>query len=428
MPKNTTNTATEDEDDDKKKKKKKPAAKKKLSPDEARLELIRAALGKGCGADRLYMADQKETITDVIPTGLADLDRLFTPNLYDSGVKAGLPRGFVYEFYGPNAGGKSSICMRLAGQVTKMGKYVLWIDAESSFVNSWAKAQGMDLTKVMMSPGGMHGEFYLENIEKVARTGAVDLIVVDSMTALQPYELMHGGAEIDEAKDRIKSPSMGAAARMYSRYMTNIVNAAREGNCAIIFINQIRMKIGVVYGNPETSPGGEAMKFAASIRCRITRVTDKKGRGIKKGGEEIGIRSLVKLVKSRMGPPDREVLVPIYYDNTIKADPLDQLIDAGLGNKIIKSRSKTLDSGDTVQTFTYGDIVLDGIDAFKDALEYEHVKAIFDAAKAKDVPFDEEVEKYIEELGKDEAVFEDDNKDTPEYLGDVQPIEGDPGA
>jgi recombination protein RecA len=407
--------ASAEEEENDKKKKKKPT-KKKLSPDEARLELIRAAIGPK-NADKLYTADQKETITDVIPTGLAELDRLFTPNLFDSGVKAGLPRGFVYEFFGPHAGGKSSLCMRLAAQVTKQGRGVLWLDVESSFVNEWAAAQGVDLSKVTISPSGMHGEYYLDLVEKIARSGAVDLIVIDSVTAMQPYEVQNAGIEIDAKKDKITDTRVGSGAKMMTRFLPNIVAAAREGNTAVIFINQLRMKIGVVYGNPETTPYGEALKFFCSIRLRVSRVTDKKGKGIKKDGEEIGIRSLVKLAKSRMGPPDREVVIPIYYDANVKAGPLDQLIDAGLSTKLIKSRSKTMDNGDSIQTFTYADIVKDGIDEFKEALEYEHVKSLYEAAKLK-VPFDDEVTKYVTDLGGEEAVME----------CDVAAAEGDPGA
>lgn len=411
----------EEENDNEKHKKKKPAAKKKaLSPDEARLELIRAAIGPK-GTSKIYNADQKESISDVIPTGMAELDRLFTPNLYDSGVKAGLPRGFVFEFFGPHAGGKSSLCMRLAAQVTKAGGGVFWIDAESSFVREWAEAQGVDLKKVTVCDGGMHGEHYLEIIEKIAKSGAVELIVVDSVTAMQPYEVKFADTDIDEKKHRLSTPPLASAARMLTRFMPPIVSAAKEGNTAVIFINQIRMKVGVVYGNPETTGGGEALKYYSSIRLRVSRVTDKEGRGIKKNGDEIGIRSLVKLVKSRMGPPDREVVVPIYYDQSIKPHPLDSIIDAGLafkgadGKKLIKSRSKRLESGDTIQTFTFKEVFKDGIDEFKNALEYEDIKEIYEAAKADGVLFDVEVQNYIAELGSD-----------PTESADAG--EGDPGA
>lgn len=378
-------------------------AKKKVEKEanDDRLDLIMKALGSKSEA---FTADTKESITHTISSGLPDLDQMLTPIRVSEGKSGGLPRGKVMEFYGPNSGGKSSLSMRFAAQVTKNGGYVYWVDAESSFVREWAEAQGVVLKKMIIEPAGKWGEYYLEKVAEIAKSGAVDLIVLDSITVMQPYEVYMADSEVDEKKGKITDTRVGAGAKMMNRFIPKILGSASDGNCAIIFINQIRQKIGVIYGSNETTPLGEALKFAASIRLRICRVTDKEGKGIKKDGEEIGIRSQVKLVKSRMGPPEKEVIVPIYFDESVKPHPLDCLIDMALSTKTVKSRSKKQDNGDPIQTFTYEDISCIGIDEFKSELSDDHIKEIYSKIIATGHVFPDDVIAYIKEIGGDEEV------------------------
>jgi len=360
---------------------------KKKDKADVRLEQLRKAMG--IQDDTIRRADQHVAIKDVISTGHADLDSICTPMIWEKEKRGGIPRGFVCEFYGPYAGGKSALCMKLAAQVTKMGDYVLWVDAESSYIPERAAQFGVDNTKVIYMEGGKHGEFYLERIEEAARTGHVALIVVDSVTNLQPKDIFEGDLE--------KDPPMARFARMMSRSMPRVVSAAREGNTAVVFINQIREKVGIMYGNPETTPGGKALLHAASLRLRISQVGSKADRGIMKEGEEIGIRSNVLLSKSRFGPPFKEAVMPIYYTN-VKPHPLDMMIDASLQNKIIKSRSKKLDNGELVHTFSFSDMRGVGIDEFKENLNPVKIKEMAKLLIAEKFVIDAECQEYLDGL------------------------------
>ena len=382
-----------------------------------RLEQIRKAMGISEKDEAVHLADKHISIKDVISTGMADLDRLMTPMFYEKEGRGGLPRGFCAEFFGPYAGGKSSLCMKLAATVTQRGGFVLWMDPEGSFVKEWAEQQGID-TKLLIhidsSSGTIRtGEDYLQKLESVVRKGLVELAVVDSVTALQPQEVLDQVLE--------KEARVGAPAKMMSRAMPKLIMAAKEGNCAIVFINQIRQKVGIVYGNPETTPGGEALKFYSSLRLRLAQITNKNGRGITKDEEDIGIRTTVKIVKNRFGPPDKETIMPIYYGK-IKPHPLDIVLDAALSLKIVKSRSSKQSNGEMVQTFSYDPvdssiqpIKILGMDEFKKVLGSIAIKEI--AKRVSDeLPFDPEVNEYLKSLENDD----------PTETGPVLP-EGDPG-
>jgi len=377
---------------------------------EARLEQIRRAMG--VKDDSVRLADQHLAIKDLIPTGLAELDRILTPMIHEKTGMGGIPRGFVAEFFGPHAGGKSSLCMKLAANVTQRGGFVLWVDAEGSYVPEWAARHGVENKHVIYVDSGHTGEYYIEMIENVLEKGLVELAVIDSVTALVPKEVLESDLE--------KEARVGAGAKMMSRAMPRIVIAAKKGNAAVVFINQIRQKIGVMYGNPETTPYGEALKFYASLRVRLSQVGSKAARGIMKGEDEIGIRTNAQIVKSRFGPPYRECIMPIYYSD-VKPHPLDTIIDAALQVKVVKSRSKKMDNGEALQTFTFGEIKVEGIDEFKKELTTDLIKqmAVDTLALAK-VQFDPDIREYLRNLeSNDDPAFE--------VTGDPEP-EGAPGA
>ena len=382
---------------------KKPKKKSGPTPDQIRLEQIRKSLG--VSDDTVRLADQHIAIKNVISTGLPDLDRILTPMLWESSGIGGIPRGFVAEFFGPYSGGKSSLGMKLSATVTKGGGYVLWFDAEGSYVPEWAARHGVDNGKVIIVDAGRSGEFYLEQIESAATKGQVDLIVIDSVTAMTPKEVLETNLE--------KEARVGAAAKMMARAMPRIQTAAKKGNVAIVFINQIRQKVGVMYGNPETTPGGESLKFYASLRLRLSQVGSRKERGIMKGDEEVGIRTNVQVVKSRFGPPYKETIMPIYFSDA-KPHPLDTIIDAALSVKAVASRSKRLDNGEIVQTFKFGDIKVEGIEEFKGQLNKNSIKELARLAIEGKVLFDGEVQQYLKSLDDDPTETSNDEAIGPD--------------
>jgi recombination protein RecA len=252
--------------------------------------------------------------------------------------------------------------------------------------------QGIDTKKVVLQDSGKSGEYYLEQIESITEKGLVQLAVIDSVTALIPKEILETELE--------KEARVGAGAKLMSRALPRIQNAAKKGNAAVIFINQIRQKIGVVYGNPETTPYGEALKFYASLRIRLSQVGSKNERGIMKGDDEIGIRTNVHVVKSRFGPPYRETIMPIYYSD-VKPHPIDIIIDAALGNKVVKSRSKKQPNGEIIQTFSFGDIRSEGIGEFKKELTPALTKSMVAQVEAQKFAFGGEVLEYLASLEND---------------------------
>lgn len=388
MAKTTTSDPNEEGNEEKTPKRKKDSKDKSA---EIRLEQIKKAMG--IKDDSVRLADQHVAIKNVISTGMEDLDRLLTTMYYEQTGKGGIPRGFVCEFFGPHAGGKSSLCMKLAANVTQNGGHVLWIDAEGSFVPEWAELHGVNTKQVMYVDSGKTGEAYLEQIESVAASGLVDLIVIDSVTAMVPKEVLETELE--------KEARVGAGAKMMTRALPRIISAAKVGNTAVIFINQIRQKIGVMYGNPETTPYGEALKFYSSLRLRLSQVGSKNERGIMKGEDEIGIRTNVVVVKNRFGPPHKETIMPIYYSET-KPHPLDILIDAALSSRVVKSRSKKQSNGELVQTFTFGEIKVEGIDEFKVELDNDKIKDMFaQILTAAKIKLDPEIHSYIKSLDED---------------------------
>jgi recombination protein RecA len=315
-----------------KKTKKKSSKKVDEKISDALLEQMRNRLGKALGKKGvLTRASEVESVTEVISTGHTNLDEILTPVHFKEHNIGGVPRGYLCEFFGPHAGGKSSLCLKLVANAQQSGGLAVWADAEFSFQDQFAANHGVDLDKLaMLGEPGMSAEEYLEATVEMAKSGKFKIAVIDSLAGLTPKRIL------DESLD--KEARIGEKARLMSNACPKLVSAAKEGNCAIVVINQIRMKIGG-YGNPETTPGGESLKFYSSLRLRVSQVGSKKDRGIMKEGEEIGIRSITSIQKSRFGPPYKETMVPIYYGSE-KPSPIDQLLDFALNSKVITQRAK----------------------------------------------------------------------------------------
>ena len=371
------------------------AKKEKVDSKASEIRLAQLKKALGIKDDSIRLADQYIAVKDVISSGLPELDKILTPMIYEQTGKGGVPRGFVCEFFGPWAGGKSSLAMKLSASVTQAGGTVLWADAEGSYVPEWAERHGVDNNRVwLIESGAKNGEEFLELIEKTAEKGVVDLIVCDSVTALQPKQVLETELE--------KEARIGAGAKLMSRALPRIIMAAKAGNTAVIFINQIRQKVGVMWGNPETTPYGEALKFYSSLRLRLQQVGSKSERGIMLGEDQIGIRTNVRIEKSRFGAPGKEAIMPIYYTD-VRPHPLDLLIDASLSSHVVKSRSTKTDSGEQVQVFSYNGNKFEGIEEFKGMLidNPDVTKEL--AAKIKEAKIDltPEIESYLATMGKD---------------------------
>jgi recombination protein RecA len=317
---------------------KKEADQKKLQEQaikarEKMLEALRKKLNVK-DAGQIQFADTYEAIPDVISTGHANLDEAICPSFYAKNGRGGVPLGYLCEFYGPNAGGKSCLGMKMAANVHKTeGSLVLWQDAEGSFQPEWAMSHGVDPSRVVLNnqPKFITAEQFLTELEKNVKTGMYRLAVVDSLAGLTPQKILE--CELDD------NEKIGEKARLMSRSLPRIVAAAKEGCCTVVFINQIRMKIGVMYADPETTPGGESLKFYASLRLRLSQASSKTRGILNADGEEIGIRSKVVIKKSRFGPPFKETVIPIYYGEE-RPHPFDILVDLALSNKIIVTKKK----------------------------------------------------------------------------------------
>ena len=377
---------------------------KKKKPDDEKarqslLNYVRKVTGIKEDDDTLSFASEYIAIKDVISTGSREMDQILTPLHFEQYGVGGLPRGFLITFYGPQSGGKTSFALGCSKTVTMAKGFVFWADAEGSLVPEWLREQGVDDTHVIRMGTGLTGEEYLEKVIALAESGRFPLLVLDSVTAMRPKKLLEQGLDENQI--------VGAGAQMMSRACPMLVSAAKKGNAAIVLINQIRNKVGMMYGNPECEPYGEAAGFYSSLRVRFQQVGSRKARGIMRGDEEIGIRSAAHVVKSRFGPPHKEAVVPFYYKKDVKPYPFDRLLDLAMENKLIKCRSRKIESGEPVQHFSLdGSEELKGIagfDDFKDGLldRKDLIKSIAERLeKEKNVPLDPEVKEYISSLDK----------------------------
>jgi len=419
------------------KKDKSEEVKKKV--DVAIIEMLKEKVGlTKSEAGKLKLANEYISVTDVISTGHGVLDSIIHPDFFKKHGRGGVPRGFLCEFFGPNSGGKSSICLMMAARVTKSGGYVFWVDAEHSFIETWAENHGVDLSHVVMCPdcddagNPFTGEQYLEQLEKYAGSGVFQLAVVDSMEALVPKAILEGKLE--------ENARIGEKARLMSRALPRIMMASNKGNCTTVFINQIRQNIMAsrYSGNPETTPGGEALRFYASLRLRISQVSGKDKRGIVKDGEEIGIRSNVLIKKSRFGPPYKETVVPIYYGDT-KPHPFDMLLDDLLGCGLIRCRTGKDKEGDPIQVFFVKDddgkpfeglediVRVEGLEDLKAKLDTKKLNIFMELLLAKKIVPDPEVTLWLKTKAKDDDPLAEasDYTKASEVVDDIPPEDED---
>jgi len=276
------------------------------------LEVALASIEKqfGKGSIMKYGADSKLDVA-VIPTGSFALDLAL-------GV-GGLPRGRVVEIYGPEASGKTTLAISVISQAQKTGGLAAFIDAEHAFDPEYAKKIGVNLDDLLMSQPDT-GEQALEIAETLVRSNAIDVIVIDSVAALVPRAEIEG--EMGDAM-------MGVQARLMSQALRKLTGVISKSKTMVIFINQIRMKIGVMFGNPETTTGGNALKFYASVRLEIRRKAT-----LKRGEENVGNHVSVKVVKNKVAPPFKTAEFDIMFGQGIDAE--GELIDLGVREAIIE--------------------------------------------------------------------------------------------
>ena len=230
----------------------------------------------------------------------------------------GLPKGRIVEIYGPESSGKTTMTLQAIAECQKAGGTCAFIDAEHALDPQYARKLGVDIDNLLVSQPD-NGEQALEIADMLVRSGAVDLIVVDSVAALTPRAEIEG---------EMGDSHMGLHARLMSQALRKITGNAKRSNCMVIFINQIRMKIGVMFGSPETTTGGNALKFYASVRLDIRRIGQ-----VKEADEIIGSETKIKVVKNKMAPPFREALFQILYGKGV--NHLGEVIDLAVQEKII---------------------------------------------------------------------------------------------
>ena len=231
----------------------------------------------------------------------------------------GLPRGRVVEIYGPESSGKTTLTLQVIAEAQKVGGTAAFVDAEHALDPQYAENLGVNVEDLLVSQPDT-GEQALEITDMLVRSGAVDIVVVDSVAALTPKAEIEG-----EMGDR----HVGLQARLMSQALRKLTANIQRSNCMVIFINQIRMKIGVMFGNPETTTGGNALKFYSSVRLDIRRIG-----AIKKGDEVIGNETRVKVVKNKMAPPFKQAEFEILYSKGISK--LGELLDLGVANNIVE--------------------------------------------------------------------------------------------
>lgn len=289
---------------------------------QAALDKAMGDLAKRYGEGTIMrLGDAHHMAVDVIPTGSLSLDIAL-------GV-GGIPRGRVTEIYGPESSGKTTICQHIVAELQNMGGTAAFIDMEHALDPRYAAACGVDIENLLISQPDT-GEQALEIVEALVRSGAVDMIVIDSVAALVPRAEIEG--DMGDAH-------MGLMARLMSQALRKLSGAIKQTNTAVIFTNQLRQKIGVMFGNPETTTGGQALKFYASVRLDVRRI-----QSIKVGSEIIGNRTRVRVVKNKVAPPFQTVEFDIMYNEGISK--VGDIVDLGTDMDIISKRGSYYSYGD----------------------------------------------------------------------------------
>ena len=294
-----------------------PADDKKKALETA-LHQIEKNYGKGAV---MRLGDRPEMNVDAIPTGSLALDAPL-------GI-GGLPRGRIVEIYGPESSGKTTLALHVLAEAQKRGGEVAFVDAEHALDPVYAAAIGVDIDSMLVSQPDT-GEQALDITDALVRSGAIDVVVVDSVAALTPRAEIEG--EMGEA-------FVGLQARLMSQALRKLAGTVSKTNCIVIFINQLRMKIGVMYGNPETTTGGNALKFYSSVRLDVRKIE-----AIKSGTEIVGNRTRVKVIKNKCAPPFREAVFDIMYGEGISR--FGELLDIAVTLELVNKSGSWFSVGD----------------------------------------------------------------------------------
>ena len=294
-----------------------PADDKKRAIDTAMAQIERM-YGKGA---IMRFGDKAELNVDYIPTGSLSLDVAL-------GI-GGLPKGRIVEIYGPESSGKTTLALHVVAEAQKRGGEVAFVDAEHALDPTYARALGVQVEDMLIAQPDT-GEQALEITEALVRSGAIDVVVVDSVAALVPRAEIEG---------EMGDSYVGLQARLMSQALRKLTGAIGKTNCIVIFINQLRMKIGVMYGNPETTTGGNALKFYSSVRLDVRKIE-----AIKSGTEIVGNRTRVKVIKNKCAPPFREAVFDIMYGEAISR--FGELLDIAVTLELVNKSGSWFSVGD----------------------------------------------------------------------------------